>query len=354
MLRATGLFSIALLSVATLSAADPAPAPGPKPPPTPAPAEPQSLIDRAKMLEPIQVESLTLTPMVSTDKLVAADDDLLVLDETMPKKLVKIVEFDEGNVNSLTISNKADHPVFLLAGEVIIGGKQDRIIGRNTIIPAKKIQEVPVFCVEHGRWEAETKEFASAKALAHGRLRGRASFDSQQAVWDEVAAKNVARKTESSTDTYRKVASEQSDGSLTGKWEHRVDDALAKIAPDDRARIVGFAVAVNGKVATVDMFQSPALFKKLESKLVRSYITDAIDVATNKAAKQPTAADVKAFVADAEKAKSEASYATDDGDTSIKKGDHAAKARVMYKKAGVSPSAAAPPAAAVYETYQAR
>ena len=276
----------------------------------------------------------------------------------MPKKLVKIVEFDEGNVNSLTISNKAPGPVFLLAGEVIIGGKQDRIIGRNTIIPANKTQEVPVFCVEHGRWNEQTKEFASAKALAHGRLRGRASFDSQQDVWDEVAAKNVARKTTSSTDTYRSVAASQSDGSLTGKWEKKVDAALATMSADDSAHLVGFAVSVNGQVATVDLFQSPALFKKLESKLVRSYITDAIDVAAKKDVKAPTTADVKAFVADAEKAKTEASYTTDNADTNIKKGVHAAKASVMYKKSpprGADADArfAAPPAA-VYETYEAR
>lgn len=312
---------------------------------------PKSLLDKAKVGDAIVVESLALTPLIATDKDAAAGDELLTLDETMPKKLVTIVEFNEGDVNNLTFSNKSDKPVFLLAGEVIIGGKQDRIIGRNTIVPAKKVQQVPVFCVEHGRWTGETKEFTTAKALAHGRLRGKASFESQQDVWDEVATKNVARKTKSNSDTYRKVAAQQSDGTL-GSWEKQIDTALDKLSTEDKAHLVGFAVSVNGQVATIDLFQSPALFKKLQTKLVRSYITEAVDTKAKKEAKPPTDKDIKAFVADADKAKPEASYATDSSDTTVNKGAHAAKARVMYKKAGPPPPASAPAEPAVYETYQ--
>ena len=337
MRHAIGLSAIALsLSWSTLAGAAP---------------EAKSLLEKAKVGDAIVVESLALSPLIATDKNAPAGDELLTLDETMPKKLVTIVEFNEGDVNNLTFSNKSDKPVFLLAGEVIIGGKQDRIIGRNTIVPAKKVQQVPVFCVEHGRWNGETKEFTTAKALAHGRLRGKASFESQQDVWDEVATKNVARKTKSNSDTYRKVAAQQSDGTL-GTWEKQIDTAIDKLSTDDKAHLVGFAVSVNGQVATIDLFQSPALFKKLESKLVRSYITEAVDTKAKKEAKPPTDKDIKAFVADAEKAKPEASYATDSSDTTVNKGVHAAKARVMYKKGGPPAPASAPAEPAVYETYQ--
>ena len=43
--------------------------------------------------------------------------------------------------------------------------------------------------------------------------------------------KNELRKTKTSTDTYRKVAAQQSDGTLA-KWEKQVDGAIAKL-PDD-------------------------------------------------------------------------------------------------------------------------
>lgn len=354
MRHAIGLFAIPFAFAATVFADTP------KQPPQAPPAvkDAASLSERTTLLAPIQVDSLTLTPIVATaatkDAKNEKDDNLLVLDEAMAAGQVKIQEIAEGNVNGLTFVNKADHPVFVMAGEVIIGGKQDRIIGRNTVIPAKTTQEVPVFCVEHGRWDGQTKEFTTAKALAHGRLRGQASYAAQQDVWNEVAAKNKARKTQSASDTYRKVAQQQSDGTLS-TMEKQVNAAIAKIPAADRTRMVGYAVALNGVVATVDLFGSPALFKKLETKLVRSYLTEAVDIATQKDIKPPSAADVKSFMFDADKAAEQKSYDTAAATTVINSGERASKAKVDYKpKAGdARPSAATPPAPALYENYQA-
>jgi len=359
MRHAVGLFAIPFAFAATVFADTPKQPPQ-APPAPPAAKDASALSDHTTLLAPIQIESLTLTPIVATpgttgakDAKDAKDDHLLVLDEAMAASQVKIQEIADGNVNGLTFVNKADHPVFVMAGEVIIGGKQDRIIGRNTVIPAKTTQEVPVFCVEHGRWDGKTKEFTTAKALAHGRLRGQASYAAQQDVWNEVSAKNKARKTESASDTYRKVAQQQSDGTLSA-MEKQVDAALAKIPAADRARMVGYAVALNGAVATVDLFGSPALFKKLETKLVRSYLTEAVDIAARKDVKPPSAVEVKSFMADADKAAEQKSYDTPAAATVINSGEHASKAKVDYKRAGgAKPSAATPAAPALYENYQA-
>ncbi|HVK84171.1 MAG TPA: DUF6569 family protein [Kofleriaceae bacterium] len=311
-----------------------------------------ALSEQATLLAPIQVDSVTITPIVATATgMPKQDPELLVLDEGMASKQVRITEFDEGNVNSLTFRNDADRPVFLLAGEVILGGKQDRIIGKNTVIPAKTTQEVPVFCVEHGRWDNSSKSFATANALAHGRLRYQASYESQQDVWNEVARKNELRKTKSSTDTYRKVATQQSDGTLA-KREKAIEAALAKLPAEDRNRMIGYAVALNGKVATVDMFASPKLFNKLQKKLVKSYLTEAIDIAAAKDAKPPTATQVKTFMADVDKAAEQESYKTKAASTKMKKAPHAAKASVDFADERVegAPAAAAP----VYQNYQAK
>ncbi len=341
---------LALLLVTTTALAEPSASP---PPPGG-----KALAERTAMLAPIQVDSLTLTPIVATGPTDPTGDQLLVLDEAMAARQVTIKEISDGSVNSLTFVNKAPQPVFLLAGEVIIGGKQDRIIGRNTVIPANTTQEVPVYCVEHGRWTVETKEFASARALAHGRLRGQASYAAQQDVWNEVAAKNVARKTVTPSDTYRKVAQQQSDGTLA-TMEKQVDAALGKLPPADRGRMVGYAVALNGSLATVDVFGSPALFRKLETKLVRSYLTEAVDVRARPNIEPPSASEVKAFMADADKAAESRSYDTGAADTMVKRGEKAFKAKVGYKPrpAAKADGQAAPPAAAeptVYENYQAK
>jgi hypothetical protein len=322
MRHATGLLCV--LAISSLASAETgggsAKAPPPKmPQPPPAPA---TLSETSKMLEPIQVESLTLTPIVATpaalkDVKDAKSDALLVLDEAM-------------------------------------AGKQDRIIGRNTVIPANTTQAVPVYCVEHGRWDGTTKEFSSGKALAHNRLRGRASYAAQRDVWNEVAAKNVARKTKTASDTYRGVAQQQSDGTL-GAMEKQVNAALAQIAPADRERMVGYAVALNGAVATVDLFGSPALFRKLETKLVRSYLTEAVDLAAKKDIKPPSAGDVKAFMADADKAAEQKSYDTEAAETVINAGARAYKAKVEYKRkaSAATPAADTKPSPTVYQNYQA-
>jgi hypothetical protein len=324
--------------------------------PPPPPRDPAALSERAALLAPIQVDSLTLTPIVAIAGAPqdAKDGDLLVLDEAMAAKQVKILEIAEGDVNGLTFVNDAAQPVFVMAGEVIVGGKQDRIIGRNTVIPAKTTQEVPVFCVEHGRWNGTTKELTTAKALAHGRLRGKASYAAQQDVWQEVATKNQVRKTTSASDTYRKVAEQQSDGTLA-TMENQVDAALARLPAADRARMIGYAVALNGTVATVDLFGSPALFRKLETKLVRSYLTEAVDVAAHKDAKPPSPAAVKAFMADADKAAEQRSYDTAAAATVIYSGLRASRAKVVYRRApprDAKPGAPAASAPALYENYQ--
>ena len=352
MLRpAIRLLAISLCVAGTVYAEAPRPAPKT---PTPTPKVKVDPLAGTKLLTPIQVDSLTLTPIIADPSAAApaatakGTGDVLVLDEAMASKKVRIKEIESESVNNLTFINKSEQPVFILAGEVIIGGKQDRIIGKNTIIPANTTQTVPVFCVEHGRWDNSSKEFTTAKALAHGRLRGQASFAAQSEVWNEVAAKNERRKTKNSTDTYRQVAQQQSDGSLK-TWQKKVDDALAKLPTADRAKMIGYVVALNGKVATVDMFQSPALFKKLEPKLVKSYVTEAVDIVTAKDIKPTTQKQVVDFIDDAESAGEEEDYATSTAKSYRKNGKTTGKSAVK-----MSIDADSPAAPSVYKNYQAK
>jgi hypothetical protein len=342
MRHAIGLLAISLLAVSARADTK-----APAPPPAPPKADPAAISERAALLVPIQVESLTLTPVVAIAA-GAKETEMLVLDEAMAANQVRISEGEQESVNDLKLINSSERPVFVLAGEVIIGGKQDRIIGANTIIPPKTTLSVPVYCVEHGRWDNTTKTFTTAKALAHGRLRGKASFAAQGEVWQEVAHKNALRKTSNSTDTYRNVAKQQSDGTLK-TWEKKVDEALAKLPAAERARMIGYVVSLNGQVATVDMFQSPSLFKKLEGKLLRSYMTEAVDIETAKDVKPPSPAAIKTFMADVDKAAEQRAYATKASQTKVKKGERAGKATVDFSGDAVE---GAKPAPAVYETYQ--
>jgi hypothetical protein len=170
-------------------------------------AAPADLGDGNAALAPIRHQSLSLVPIVTT--VAGPHEDYLTLDEGMAQRLVRVGEIADGNVNALELRNRSDRPLFVMAGEVVLGGKQDRIIGKNTVIPPRTTQSVPVFCVEHGRWSGRRAGFRAAGALVHTKLRTKASFEDQGQVWTEVKDKNGKRRTDNATDTYRQVAAQQ-------------------------------------------------------------------------------------------------------------------------------------------------
>jgi hypothetical protein len=266
-------------------------------PPTPAPAAAAgelALDASKKALAPITYANLTILPVVSTAA--AAAPSYLVLDEGMKSGKVRVIESgDGGTVNELVLHNRADQPLFLMAGEVIIGGKQDRIIGKDTVIPAKSRQAIPVFCVEHGRWSGRKAEFSTAQTLAHTELRKKAKYADQAQVWSEVESKNAKRRVENQTDTYRRVATDRSVKRAIAEYEDHFGKAMRALA--GRKDMVGFVVALNGEVVAIETFGSPTLFRKLEDKLLRSYYVEAVDrpAEPGQAAKPLTAGEVQEF-----------------------------------------------------------
>ena len=307
---------------------DRAPAPAPAPAPRP---DPNDLGDGTALGAPVRFHNLTLVPIVATTATLD-DTDYLVLDEGMASHEVKIRERDDADVNTLTLTNKSARPLFVMTGEVVIGGQQDRIIGKNTIVPPHTTQAVPVFCVEHGRWSGRHADFASAGVLAHQTLRAKAAFESQGEVWDEVASKNAERglDRDNDTGTYRRAAAAQT---TLADWDAAFDRGLAS-AP--RSRQLGYVVALGGEVVAVDQFGGPALFAKLDRKLRRSYYAEAQDAPPLESSRAPTATDVIAFLHRADAAPAEKTYDTPEADTLDRIGDQAASSKVMTKPVGAA------------------
>src|ERR1041385_2439211 len=83
---------------------------------------------------PVSYRNLTIFPLVARSGAAGTDDD--VLDEGLKAGRVKVVEKGEGEVNQLRLKNEGKRPLFVMSGEVVLGGKQDRIIGKDQIIGA--------------------------------------------------------------------------------------------------------------------------------------------------------------------------------------------------------------------------
>src|SRR5207342_1682554 len=103
--------------------------------------------------------------------------------------------YSGAEVNGLVLVNNSKHPLILLAGEVVTGGKQDRVVCKDRIVPAESDPvDLSVFCVEHGRWtETSTKFDTHASVMLQPSVRMKALADQdQQKVWDEVGRSRTA------------------------------------------------------------------------------------------------------------------------------------------------------------------
>ena len=191
----------------TLGAVAHAPAtPGASPEPDPSPAAENSW----RLLPGITYENITLFPVVSS---AGADTSMfLTLDEGLASGEVVVTEQGSGGlfrsegraprpdfnrgaaVNQLVLINRSKRPLLLLAGELVSGGKQDRIIGKDRIVPVgSEPLPLDVFCVEHGRWSSGSR-FSAAKTMVHPSVREQAALaKDQNFVWNAVRAGSTAQ-----------------------------------------------------------------------------------------------------------------------------------------------------------------
>jgi hypothetical protein len=205
------------------------------------------------------------------------------LDEALAAGTLHVSEVTEGgNVSTIQVSNKSDALVFLMAGEQLIGAKQNRVLNTSLMVAGRAILPVPVSCVEAARWHSRSRQFASPGNMAHGKLRnfmtgsvgvayhreGRATSD-QAGVWKVVADK------------------------LTRMGSASPTQALHQAYEDHRARLAqllgelplpagccGAAFVLGGTIAGVDLFDQPETLAKLWPKLAGSYAMDALEQPT--------------------------------------------------------------------------
>ena len=198
----------------------------------------------------------------------------------------KVIVEETGNVRSLVISSTyAEEYVFIQAGDIVRGGKQDRTLSTDLIVPpgAKKIP-LQSFCVESGRWQGRGTEKVdkfsmSTNQVASRELRVANRYSrSQREVWDNVAdlqeklAHNVGKSVQSP------VSSSSLELTLENKDVRRGAEEYVKALIDiveSRKHIVGFVFAINGQLNTAEVYGSEDLFSQLWPKLLRTAAVEA-------------------------------------------------------------------------------
>ena len=221
--------------------------------------------------------NLTLVPLVANEP---SEADYAILDEALALGTIGIEETSEaGRVPELKVLNKGDKAVLLLDGEELIGAKQNRVLNLSILVPPQSSRTIPVSCVEAGRWSRSSARFASAPRAqyAEGRharmeqvtasLRASGSRRSDQsAVWagiEEKMARLGARSKTAAMSAMYEDLQQPIEGFVSAF--HAVHGQ------------VGAMFLVNGRPGGIELFDAPATWKKLSSKLIRSYALDAID-----------------------------------------------------------------------------
>jgi ARG and Rhodanese-Phosphatase-superfamily-associated Protein domain len=81
----------------------------------------------------------------------------LTLQEAIEQK--KVIVHETENVNELAVENTTDQEIFIQSGDLVKGGKQDRLLVFDLILHPKSGKlPIAAFCVEAGRWQQRGSE----------------------------------------------------------------------------------------------------------------------------------------------------------------------------------------------------
>ena len=198
--------------------------------------------------------------------------EYLTLDEATRKRAIRITEKEGGSVPEVRMHNRGKLPIYIAAGEVVLGGKQDRMVSHDVLIAPGAKMTVSVRCVEHGRWSGSNHEFRSAGAMGGNKTKLAVQFKGQSEVWQEVARQNADNSATSATGSFRASLDK-------GEIKRKLKAIARVVLPALEGRnAVGMIVAVNGEVFAIEMFGTPKLFSKMKRKLLDSFVLDALAI----------------------------------------------------------------------------
>jgi len=220
--------------------------------------------------------NIVVFPLLGLD---AGPAPYLTLSGALASHCLTVTEISRGgSVPELKVVSQSDRPILLLDGEELVGAKQNRVLNTTILLREKAETNIPVSCVEQGRWSYVSAEFAASGAVMSRRgrvskvqsvsesLAAEAQFKSDQGqVWEEVAALQARAGMASDT------------GAMQDVFQARASELDACVAtfvtvPGQ----TGLLVVIDGEVAGLDSVAHADSYAELHSKLLQSYLIDAL------------------------------------------------------------------------------
>jgi hypothetical protein len=185
------------------------------------------------------------------------------------------------SVNDLMVRNPLDVAVLLYEGEEVLGAQQNRTFDVSVLVAAASELQVPVSCVEAGRWDGgrHDEAFAPAPQTANPRLRQMKNTQAR----GRVAAGLEARAIQG--EVWREVAETASrhgvnprTGAMHDVFERRREqlDRFAR-AVEMHCSQVGTLAAIGGRFVVLDHVSEVEAFAALHGPLVQGYALDALE-----------------------------------------------------------------------------
>lgn len=225
--------------------------------------------------DPISFSGLTLFPLF-TDR--RAPFEYLLLAQAVEAGTAVVEEIGHGTVPGLRIHNRGEKPVLLVDGEHLLGVKQNRVLNATILVPEKTALDVPVSCVEAGRWGVPLSEArptspalffstraVTARTVTDSLRRDGMHMADQSAVWEGVDR------------TLHAVGAASPTSAMHAAYEQRADDigGYLKRLPRQPGQ-TGVVAAVAGRVMCADLFDRPETLEGLWDRLIPSYAVEAL------------------------------------------------------------------------------
>ena len=216
-----------------------------------------------------------------------AGGGVVSLSQALSQGLVTVTERGTtsiDNVHFLRFNTHSDKSVYIAGGEIIAGGRQDRMIVRDTILaPSSKDQYVPVMCVEEGRWSEKEKKFAYGNFANMHLRKVLDSGHNQVLIWKEIEKQLDSGKFKNNSLAYLSRGQDK-------KYALAGDEYFRYFREKFREKdstIVGFVAVSGDKIIGSDIFAGRNLFYQQLEPLLRGYIDEAVLYGAPPALKDP-------------------------------------------------------------------
>lgn len=175
------------------------------------------------------------------------------------------------NINVLLIENKSGKDLVIKSGEIVMGGRQDRVFARDTVLAAGKTHLVPVFCIEENRWSEKEKKFIYRGTTGSGLQAIIDTAHNQTKVWDEIR-RLLKQNNQTASSSYATLLNNKKIADTTNQYSRYF---LQELRRKDSS-IVGIIASTGNKLLGADVFISTSLFYQTLPGLLEKYSTEAI------------------------------------------------------------------------------